>query len=184
MRPRQWIIVLCTAALLAAWCRGAWGRTGPCHAANDGFCSTSAASTSKPANKKYSHADDFLIRERYSTTKLFPPGRAASHRRAVTRNSLGELHQLPRRICGACSTRARTMRWLSERRALGNRRARSTRKAAERREYCISAWSPPWEARNEEHNGAYSVYSRSWRSSPLREAQDKKRGKQLRTSAA
>ena len=83
MRPRQWIIVLCTAALLAP-CAVAVGQlqeTGSPQPPTS--VSAPATSTNKPAKKKYSHADDFLIHGTVFNDKaLSAPGVQLRIRRA------------------------------------------------------------------------------------------------------
>ena len=83
MRPRQWIIVLCTAALLAP-CAVAVGQLQePASPQLPASVLTPAASTSKPAKKKYTHADDFLIRGTVFNDKaLSAPGVQLRIRRA------------------------------------------------------------------------------------------------------
>jgi|SRR5712664_819215 hypothetical protein len=83
MRPRQWIIMLCTAALLvpcAVAIAQAQDRATPQTPAS---VPTPAASTGNPAKKKYSHADDFLIRGTVFNDKaLSAPGVQLRIRRA------------------------------------------------------------------------------------------------------
>src|SRR4030081_2288928 len=83
MRPRQWIIMLCTAALLvpcALAIAQAQDRATP---QTPAAVPTPAASTKKPAKKKYSHADDFLIRGTVFNDKaLSAPGVQLRIRRA------------------------------------------------------------------------------------------------------
>jgi hypothetical protein len=84
MRPREWIIVLCTAALLAP-CALALGLVqDPASQQPQTPASPApAASTSKPVKKKYSHADDFLIRGTVFNDKaLSAPGVQLRIRRA------------------------------------------------------------------------------------------------------
>jgi carboxypeptidase family protein len=83
MRPRQWIIVLCTAALLAP-CAVAVGTVQePASPQPPGPVSAPAASIRKPAKKKYNHADDFLIRGTVFNDKaLSAPGVQLRIRRA------------------------------------------------------------------------------------------------------
>ena len=83
MRPRQWIVVLCTAALLAP-CAVAMPRgQEPASPQTPASVPAPAASTSKPAQKKYSHADDFLIRGTVFNDKaLSAPGVQLRIRRA------------------------------------------------------------------------------------------------------
>src|SRR6266446_6859458 len=61
-RPRQWIIVLCTAALLAPCAVPIAQAQEPASPQPPPSVPAPATSTKKPAKKKYSHADDFLIR--------------------------------------------------------------------------------------------------------------------------
>jgi hypothetical protein len=80
MRPRQWIIVLCTAVLLAPCTVAVGPEQEP---ASPPSVPSSAASTKKPAKKKYSHADDFLIRGTVFNDKaLSAPGVQLRIRRA------------------------------------------------------------------------------------------------------
>ena len=82
MRPRQWIIVLCTAALLAP-CALALGLVQDTASPQTPVSPAPATSTSKPAKKKYSHADDFLIRGTVFNDKaLSAPGVQLRIRRA------------------------------------------------------------------------------------------------------
>jgi hypothetical protein len=84
MRPRQWIIALCTATLLAP-CAVALGPVqDPASPQPQTPASPApATSTSKPAKKKYSHADDFLIRGTVFNDKaLSAPGVQLRMRRA------------------------------------------------------------------------------------------------------
>jgi hypothetical protein len=83
MRPRQWIIVLCTAALLAP-CAVAVGPVQESASPQPpGPVSAPAASTKKPAKKQYSHANDFLIRGTVFNDKaLSAPGVQLRIRRA------------------------------------------------------------------------------------------------------
>ena len=83
MRPRQWIIVLCTAALLAPCAVAVGPMQEPASPQPPGQVSTPAASTKKTAKKKYSHADDFLIRGTVFDDKaLSAPGVQLRIRRA------------------------------------------------------------------------------------------------------
>jgi hypothetical protein len=83
MRPRQWIIVLCTAALLAPCAVAVGPVQDPAAPQPTGSVSAPAASTRKPAKKKYSHADDFLIRGTVFNDKdLSAPGVQLRIRRA------------------------------------------------------------------------------------------------------
>lgn len=78
MRPRQWITFLCTAALLAPY-------TTTLGAVQDPAMPRPAAgsSTSDTTRKKYSHADDFLIRGTVFNDKaLSAPGVQLRVRRA------------------------------------------------------------------------------------------------------
>lgn len=78
MRPRQWITVLCTAALLAPYAAAFRAAQDPATTQR-----STATSTSKPAKKKYSHADDFLIRGTIFNDKaLSAPGVQLRVRRA------------------------------------------------------------------------------------------------------
>jgi len=78
MRPRQWITLLCTAALLAPSAAALGAAQDPAAPQT-----SAAASTSKPAKKKYSHADDFLIRGTIFNDKaLSAPGVQLRVRRA------------------------------------------------------------------------------------------------------
>jgi hypothetical protein len=82
MRPRQWIIVLCTAALLAP-CALALGLVQDTASPQTPASPAPATSTSKLAKKKYSHADDFLIRGTVFNDKaLSAPGVQLRIRRA------------------------------------------------------------------------------------------------------
>jgi len=83
MRPRQWIIVLCTAALLAPCAVAVGPVQEPASPQPPGPASAPAASEKKPAKKKYSHADDFLIRGTVFNDKaLSAPGVQLRIRRA------------------------------------------------------------------------------------------------------
>jgi hypothetical protein len=83
MRPRQWIIVLCTAALLAPCAAAVGPAQEPASPQPPGPVSAPGASTKKPAKKKYSHADDFLIRGTVFNDKaLSAPGVQLRVRRA------------------------------------------------------------------------------------------------------
>jgi hypothetical protein len=78
MRPRQWITLLCTAALLAPYAAALRAAQDPATTQRP-----TATSTSKPAKKKYSHADDFLIRGTIFNDKaLSAPGVQLRVRRA------------------------------------------------------------------------------------------------------
>jgi hypothetical protein len=78
MRPRQRIILLCTVGLLAL-CAAALGAVQDPATVQP----AAAASASKPAKKKYSHADDFLIRGTIFNDKaLSAPGVQLRVRRA------------------------------------------------------------------------------------------------------
>src|SRR6266403_4336437 len=71
MHRPQWISILCTAALVASFI-GAFGQAQEPAPRPPGPASTSQArtvSTSKPSKKKYSHANDFLIRGTVFTEK-------------------------------------------------------------------------------------------------------------------
>jgi hypothetical protein len=71
MHRPQWISILCTAALVASF-SGAFGQAQEPAPPPPGPASTSeapAVSTSKPSKKKYSHANDFLIRGTVFTEK-------------------------------------------------------------------------------------------------------------------
>jgi len=86
MRPRQWIIVLCTAALLAPCVMAIAQAQDPATPQTPSSVPTPTASTSKPAKKKYSHADDFLIRGTVFNDKaLSAPGVQLRIRRAGDR---------------------------------------------------------------------------------------------------
>jgi len=79
-RPR-WITILCTAALVI-WPVASHTQVqeaAPPPPNSDPALKTPAATPSKTDKKKYSHANDFLIRERCLRIKLFVPGRAASY---------------------------------------------------------------------------------------------------------
>jgi hypothetical protein len=84
VRPRQWIIVLCTAALLAPCALALSPVQDPAPPQPQTPASPApSASTSKPAKKKYSHADDFLIRGTVFNDKaLSAPGVQLRIRRA------------------------------------------------------------------------------------------------------
>jgi hypothetical protein len=83
MRPRQWIIVLCAAVLLAPWAVAVGRVQEPASPQPPPSVPGSAASTKKPAKKKYSHADDFLIRGTVFNDKaLSAPGVQLRIRRA------------------------------------------------------------------------------------------------------
>jgi len=83
MRPRQWIIVLCTAAFLAPCAMAMAQAQDPATPQTPASVPTPSASTSKPAKKKYSHADDFLIRGTVFNDKaLSAPGVQLRIRRA------------------------------------------------------------------------------------------------------
>ena len=83
MRPRQWIIVLCTAALLAPGAVAVGPVQEPASPQPPGAVSAPAASTKKAAKKKYGHADDFLIRGTVFNDKaLSAPGVKLRIRRA------------------------------------------------------------------------------------------------------
>src|SRR5882672_513148 len=86
MRPRQWIIILCTAALLAPCVMAIAQAQDPATPQTPSSVPTPTASTSKPAKKKYSHADDFLIRGTVFNDKaLSAPGVQLRIRRAGDR---------------------------------------------------------------------------------------------------
>jgi len=71
MHRPQWISILCTAALVASF-SGAFGQAQEPAPPPAGPASTSqapAVSTSKPGKKKYSHANDFMIRGTVFTEK-------------------------------------------------------------------------------------------------------------------
>jgi hypothetical protein len=83
MRPRQWIIVLCTAALLAPCAVAVAAVQEPASPQPPGPVSAPAAPTKNPAKRKYSHADDFLIRGTVFNDKaLSAPGVQLRIRRA------------------------------------------------------------------------------------------------------
>ena len=83
MRPRQWIILLCTAGLLAPYATALGAVQDPATLQTPASVPTSTASASKPAKKKYSHADDFLIRGTIFNDKaLSAPGVQLRVRRA------------------------------------------------------------------------------------------------------
>jgi len=83
MRPRQWIILLCAAGLLAPYATALWAVQDPAAPQTPASVPTPAASASKPAKKKYSHADDFLIRGTIFNDKaLSAPGVQLRVRRA------------------------------------------------------------------------------------------------------
>ncbi len=83
MRPRQWIIVLCTAALLAPCAVSIAQAQEPASPQPPPSVPAPATSTKKPAKKKYSHADDFLIRGTVFNDKaLSAPGVQLLIRRA------------------------------------------------------------------------------------------------------
>ena len=78
MRPRQWVILLCTAALLAPHNTGLGAVQDPATPQP-----AAATSASKPGKQKYSHADDFLIRGTIFNDKaLSAPGVQLRVRRA------------------------------------------------------------------------------------------------------
>jgi len=150
MRPRQWIIVLCTAALLAA-CAVALGAVqDPATPQTTASVPTSAASTSKPANKKYSHADDFLIRGTVFNDKaLSAPGVQLRIRGPVKEIPLGELHQLR----GEFAVRVpQGSDYEMVVRAKGFREQTRTidAKSSGKEESIAFRLEPPWEARNED----------------------------------
>ena len=71
MHRPQWISILCTAALVAS-SSGAFGQArepAPTAPSPAGTSQSPAVSTSKPDKKKYSHANDFLIRGTVFTDK-------------------------------------------------------------------------------------------------------------------
>ena len=83
MRPRQWIILLCAAGLLAPYATALGAVQDPATPQTSASVPTPAASTSNPAKKKYSHADDFLIRGTVFNDKaLSAPGVQLRIRRA------------------------------------------------------------------------------------------------------
>jgi hypothetical protein len=85
MQRPQWIAILCTAALLASF-SPAFGRAQEPASTTPGSApaaQTPAAAPSKPAKKKYSHANDFLIRGTVFTEKALSfPGAQLRIRRA------------------------------------------------------------------------------------------------------
>ena len=85
MHRPQWISILCTAALVASF-SGAFGQAQEPAPPPPDPASTShspAVSTSKPGKKKYSHANDFLIRGTVFTDKALSfPGVQLRIRRA------------------------------------------------------------------------------------------------------
>src|SRR5882762_1492755 len=83
MRPRQWIIILCTAALLAPCAVAVGPVQEPASPQPPGPVSAPAGSTKQPAKKEYRHADDFLIRGTVFNDKaLSAPGVQLRIRRA------------------------------------------------------------------------------------------------------
>ena len=85
MHRPQWISILCTAALVASF-GGSFGESQEPAPPPPGPASTSqasAASTSTPVKKRYSHANDFLIRGTVFTEKALSfPGVQLRIRRA------------------------------------------------------------------------------------------------------
>jgi len=85
MHRPQWISVLCTAALVASF-SGSFGEAQEPTPPPPGSASNSQASlgsNSKPGKKKYSHANDFLIRGTVFTEKALSfPGVQLRIRRA------------------------------------------------------------------------------------------------------
>jgi Carboxypeptidase regulatory-like domain len=85
MRRAQWMTILCTAALVASF-SAAFGRAqdpGPPPPGTAASPQAPAVTPSKPAKKKYSHANDFLIRGTVFTDKALSfPGVQLRIRRA------------------------------------------------------------------------------------------------------
>ena len=85
MRRAQWMTILCTAALVASF-SAAFGRAQDPVPPLPGTAASRqgpAVTPSKPARKKYSHANDFLIRGTVFTDKALSfPGVQLRIRRA------------------------------------------------------------------------------------------------------
>jgi hypothetical protein len=85
MHRPQWITILCTAALLAPFSAlfGQAQEPAPTAPSSAPAAQAPAAAPSKPAKKKYSHANDFLIRGTVFTEKALSfPGVQLRIRRA------------------------------------------------------------------------------------------------------
>jgi len=83
MRPRQWIMLLSTAGLLAPCAAVPGAVQDPAPPQPPASVPAPAAPTSKPVRKKYSHAEDFLIRGTVFNDKaLSAPGVQLRVRRA------------------------------------------------------------------------------------------------------
>ena len=83
MRPRQWITLLCTAGLLALNAAALGAVQDPAPPQPPASVPAPAVPTRKPVKKKYSHAEDFLIRGTIFNDKaLSAPGVQLRVRRA------------------------------------------------------------------------------------------------------
>jgi len=83
MRPRQWIIALCTAVLLAPCAVALGAAQDPASSQQPPLVPAPGTSTKNPGKKKYSHGDDFLIRGTVFNDKaLSAPGVQLRIRRA------------------------------------------------------------------------------------------------------
>src|SRR6266705_4721776 len=85
MHRQQWIMILCTAALVASFSKefGQAQEPAPPPPASAGTPQSPAVIPNKPGKKKYSHANDFLIRGTVFTDKALSfPGVQLRIRRA------------------------------------------------------------------------------------------------------